>query len=218
MKLSKLAAHNRTMKSWESRNRRRPPSHWERPNGEKVALKGFSAEEYHQIKPALNRTDSLLKKRVNVNIKSIEKKKFHRSESSQYGHYITPGLLSRKGKIEVNSRKFRGTDPGGVLAHEIGHAISPGANRDTSMRQYRDFRGSFDYKKAKGARDVHVERYISKRSNPVRNAHNRQSVNAMEDFAETYRAYTGHEIAKGSHFKPVVNKKRDKHFKRYYLK
>lgn len=223
VRMGSVVAHNRTMKGWKTRRSRRGvPSHWERPSGQKVALKGLSATEYHQIKPALDKSDHLLK--VNPSVKEIRMEKFRGKKSRRSGEFQT-GYFEKPGTIYLNRKAFsvdsnyKISNPAGTLAHEIGHSISPGAKPGYSYNQYKDFRKSFDYRKPRGVKDAEVWNYKRARKNPLPKRKSLQGMNAMEDFAETYRGYTGLSTDKYGKSKDVyLNKKRDEHFKRYYLK
>lgn len=218
MKLTGMQARQRTLKGWATRKRRSPSSHtWERPNGEHVRLRGFSQADYQKVAPALQRTDALLKPSVKTNIKRIE---VGRLPNRRHAQVTTGGLLSNKSVVRVSPRTLnsRKVNPAGVTAHEIGHAVSPGVNRDISKNQIKDYRKSFDYRKKTGHRETDIQSYKKTNSNPLNRRRTRQSVNAAEDFAETFRAHTGLNVNRKSYWQVQTNPRREAHFQRYYMK
>lgn len=249
--ISRIDASSRAKKAWATKHRKyghqtivkdKRKHYWDRGN-ERIRLKHFSSNERARIEPALVAADRILKPDVALDLKHIKKGHVqgknvlgeYRAAPVVFGHKVSrPSIALDKTVVKPSSRR----NPAGVLAHEIGHGVFPGTGTRLPRSAYADYRRSFDYKRRVGKSPQNLQTYKVRAGNPVfkdqkfqksgdyprhglKRGKTRQSVDAGEDFAETFRGLTGLPVADNHYWSNKnirYNTKRLEHMHQYHVK
>lgn len=209
MKVTGARARQRALKGWQTRRR-----------GPSVTYKGFNPREETQLRYAQALVEARLKPGVTLPNTTVRKANSRRLESTYKRHTgysgrrvaaLThePYLLRRNHIIDIHPRTLKTNsvwDPVGVYTHELGHTLGPNKNRAA----FKDFQQTFGYDR----------RLRPVPGNRARRTHNYQSLNAHEDFAETFRAVMGQKMYSAprlhEHNHVFTSQTRLNHMNRFY--
>lgn len=172
---------------------------WKRPNGDSVAIRGFSPREIGQMSPGLQDIDKHLRPELHLKTESISRRRLGPMGTSMQAQAmyhpslkdipeVTSGELSRgvvitaqgithvndKGSISIApraARRGRGSSLAGLTQHELGHSLDYSGAAEGEKFSDRDkfFDATFEGEDARGY----------------------QASAPVEDFAETFRGTLG---------------------------
>jgi hypothetical protein len=253
--LSEKDLHDRAIKGWETRRRNNPALknihrvnkkdfEWRRPNGEKVPLRNFTADQVELIAPAIHVTDTHLKQQrklhTTIDASPMRKHNFKaRFTGMRTGGYMLPLRAAGRSNVSpVSLNKYTLDNPhpnfapAGILTHEIGHLVGPGTDtyfgpthynkKGHSEKEIERFEKSFQWEapRSKEKKSFKLDRKgdlipqltnvehmwkMTSKHPQATSGYKRgakkglarswsssyQTVNPIEDFAETYRSTVG---------------------------
>jgi hypothetical protein len=149
--LSEKDLRDRAIKGWETRRRNNPALknihrvgkkdfEWHRPNGEKVPLRNFTADQVELVAPAMHVTDIHLKHKQKLHTSiSVDPMRMHNFKARFTGYRTGGDMMplraagvSDTNPVRLNRHSLRNPSPSfapaGILTHEIGHLVGPGTD------------------------------------------------------------------------------------------